>query len=60
MSSSCDWNQRLDDKIGYFVMAPSDVGEGKSETPHMVVKLPARYGDMRAICEARNKQELGT
>jgi len=47
-----------DDEIGYFGMARWDVGEGRSETLYIVMPLPARYGDVKSICEARNRQEL--
>ncbi|WP_119391676.1 hypothetical protein [Taklimakanibacter lacteus] len=49
---------KQDDEIGYFGMARWNVGEGKSETLYVVTPLPARYGDVKAVCEARNKQEL--
>ncbi len=51
-------SDRQDDEIGYFGMARWDVGEGRSETLYVVTPLPARYGDVRLICEARNQQEL--
>ena len=50
--------RKQDDEMGYFGMARWDVGEGRSETLYIVTLLPARYGDVKAICEARNRQEL--
>lgn len=46
------------DEIGYFGMVRWNVGEGRSETLYIVTPLPARYGDVNEICEARNRQEL--
>lgn len=51
-------SNKRDDEIGFFGMARWDVGEGRSETLYIVTPLPARYGDVLAICEARNRQEL--